>query len=105
MKAHLRLRNECEKMKKLMSANSNEIPMNIECWMDDKDVTGRMKRLDLTAVSSCLSVCLAICLTVCLSMDFNLSSFPLQCMSSSLLGCRLYLLCKCTNCICRCGFC
>jgi molecular chaperone DnaK (HSP70) len=45
-KAHLRLKNECEKLKKLMSANSNEMPMNIECWMDDKDVTGRMKRSD-----------------------------------------------------------
>ena len=35
---------ECEKLKKLMSANSQEIPLNIECLMDDKDVAGRFKR-------------------------------------------------------------
>lgn len=27
-----------------MSANSQEIPLNIECFMEDKDVSGRMKR-------------------------------------------------------------
>ena len=42
----LRLLMECEKLKKLMSANTTEIPMNIECFMDDKDVTARMKRLE-----------------------------------------------------------
>lgn len=43
-KAGIRLIRECEKLKKLMSANSDEIPMNIECLMEDRDVTGRMKR-------------------------------------------------------------
>ena len=43
-RAELRLYNECEKLKKLMSANATEIPMNVECIMDDRDVTGRMKR-------------------------------------------------------------
>ena len=44
MKARLRLETECEKLKKLMSANTQAIPVNIECFMDDKDVTGRMDR-------------------------------------------------------------
>lgn len=44
-RAKLRLRNECEKLKKLMSANATVIPMNIECFMEDKDVSGKMKRL------------------------------------------------------------
>ena len=43
-KACIRLLRECEKLKKLMSANSQEIPLNIECLMDDKDVAGRFKR-------------------------------------------------------------
>lgn len=45
-KAGIRLLRECEKLKKLMSANSQEIPLNIECLMDDKDVAGRFKRTD-----------------------------------------------------------
>lgn len=43
-KQTLRLTTECEKLKKLMSANATSIPLNIECFMDDKDVQGRMKR-------------------------------------------------------------
>ena len=43
-KQTLRLATECEKLKKLMSANATAIPLNIECFMDDKDVQGRMKR-------------------------------------------------------------
>ncbi|XP_060073295.1 heat shock 70 kDa protein 4-like [Ylistrum balloti] len=43
-KALVRLTQECEKLKKLMSANSTPIPINIECFMDDKDVSGRMDR-------------------------------------------------------------
>lgn len=45
-KAGIRLIRECEKLKKLMSANSNELPMNIECLMEDRDVTGRLKRAE-----------------------------------------------------------
>lgn len=41
-----RLLDECEKLKKLMSANTSPIPLNIECLMEDKDVTGTMKRKD-----------------------------------------------------------
>ena len=43
-RAYLRLVSECERLKKLMSANTQEIPLNIECFMEDKDVTGKMKR-------------------------------------------------------------
>lgn len=43
-KAGIRLIRECEKMKKLMSANSQEIPLNVECLMEDRDVSGRFKR-------------------------------------------------------------
>ena len=43
-RAYFRLLNECEKLKKLMSANSTKIPINIECFMEDKDVTGSMNR-------------------------------------------------------------
>nr|CAD7396600.1 unnamed protein product [Timema poppensis] len=43
-RAFLRLLQEVEKLKKQMSANSTKMPMNIECFMDDKDVYGDMKR-------------------------------------------------------------
>uniref|UniRef100_A0A3P9DF50 Heat shock protein 4b n=1 Tax=Maylandia zebra TaxID=106582 RepID=A0A3P9DF50_9CICH len=35
---------ESEKLKKLMSANSSDLPLNIECFMNDIDVTGKMNR-------------------------------------------------------------
>ncbi|XP_012601983.1 heat shock protein 105 kDa isoform X2 [Microcebus murinus] len=44
IRALLRLYQECEKLKKLMSSNSTDIPLNIECFMNDKDVSGRMNR-------------------------------------------------------------
>lgn len=44
VRPRLRLMTECEKLKKLMSANTTAIPLNIECFMDDKDVTGRLQR-------------------------------------------------------------
>ena len=47
----IRLTNECEKLKKLMSANATSIPLNIECFMDDKDVSGRFKRFVFICVS------------------------------------------------------
>ncbi|XP_048717558.1 heat shock 70 kDa protein 4 isoform X2 [Caretta caretta] len=40
----LRLFQECEKLKKLMSANASDLPMNIECFMNDIDVSGTMNR-------------------------------------------------------------
>lgn len=43
-RAYLRLLMEVEKLKKQMSANSTKLPMSIECFMDDKDVHGDLKR-------------------------------------------------------------
>ncbi|XP_022108036.1 97 kDa heat shock protein-like isoform X2 [Acanthaster planci] len=51
-RAYLRLTQECEKLKKQMSTNATDLPMNIESIMDDKDVTGHMKRPDFEALSS-----------------------------------------------------
>uniref|UniRef100_A0A803TFQ1 Heat shock protein 105 kDa n=1 Tax=Anolis carolinensis TaxID=28377 RepID=A0A803TFQ1_ANOCA len=44
IRALLRLHQECEKLKKLMSSNSTDIPLNIECFMNDTDVSGKMNR-------------------------------------------------------------
>ena len=44
VRASMKLLVECEKLKQSMSANSTELPMNIECLMDEKDVSGRMSR-------------------------------------------------------------
>lgn len=41
-----RLRAACEKLKKMLSANPEAPPLNIECLMDEKDVKGHMKRDD-----------------------------------------------------------
>lgn len=46
-RAFLRLLAEVEKIKKQMSANSTSLPLNIECFMDDKDVHSSMKRVDM----------------------------------------------------------
>lgn len=46
-RAVLRLHQECEKLKKLMSANSSDLPLNIECFMNDIDVSSRMNRYRL----------------------------------------------------------
>lgn len=43
-RAVVRLYQECEKLKKLMSANSSDLPLNVECFMNDVDVSGRMNR-------------------------------------------------------------
>lgn len=43
-RALVRLYQECEKLKKLMSANSSDLPLNIECFMNDIDVTGKQNR-------------------------------------------------------------
>ncbi|XP_061484442.1 heat shock protein 105 kDa [Rhineura floridana] len=44
IRALLRLYQECEKLKKLMSSNGTDIPLNIECFMNDTDVSGKMNR-------------------------------------------------------------
>ncbi|KAK3607630.1 hypothetical protein CHS0354_010679 [Potamilus streckersoni] len=54
LKAYIRLTQECEKLKKLISTNSNKIPLNIECFMDDKDVNGMMDRITFEELSASL---------------------------------------------------
>ncbi|KAL3880270.1 hypothetical protein ACJMK2_032519 [Sinanodonta woodiana] len=54
LKAYIRLTQECEKLKKLISTNSNKIPLNIECFMDDKDVNGTMDRIAFEELSASL---------------------------------------------------
>ncbi|GJQ75202.1 hypothetical protein Trydic_g9804 [Trypoxylus dichotomus] len=46
-RAFIRLLAEVEKLKKQMSVNSTTLPLNIECFMEDKDVHGEMKRTDM----------------------------------------------------------
>ncbi|XP_008806739.2 heat shock 70 kDa protein 16 isoform X2 [Phoenix dactylifera] len=43
LRASMRLRMACEKLKKVLSANA-EAPLSIECLMDEKDVKGFIKR-------------------------------------------------------------
>ncbi|KAK7496450.1 hypothetical protein BaRGS_00012372 [Batillaria attramentaria] len=50
-KPYIRLLQECEKLKKLMSANTQAIPLNIECFMDDKDVSSKLSRDDFEQLS------------------------------------------------------
>ncbi|KAF1761893.1 hypothetical protein GCK72_010152 [Caenorhabditis remanei] len=48
----LRLLDECERVKKQMSANQTPIPLNIECFMEDKDVTGKMQRQEFESLAA-----------------------------------------------------
>eukprot|EP00039_Didymoeca_costata_P001772 m.54936 g.54936 ORF g.54936 m.54936 type:complete len:835 (-) comp10960_c0_seq1:3009-5513(-) len=50
-RAAIRLEVECEKVKKLMSANSTPVTLNLECLMDDKDVAGSLKRDDFEVMA------------------------------------------------------
>ncbi|XP_014774714.1 heat shock 70 kDa protein 4 isoform X1 [Octopus bimaculoides] len=43
-KALIRLTHECEKLKKQLSVNIKPSPFNLECFMDDKDVSGKLDR-------------------------------------------------------------
>uniref|UniRef100_T1PDV7 Hsp70 protein n=1 Tax=Musca domestica TaxID=7370 RepID=T1PDV7_MUSDO len=43
----LRLITEVEKLKKQMSANSTKLPLNIECFMEDVDVSSSMQRSEM----------------------------------------------------------
>ncbi|PON51510.1 Heat shock protein 70 family [Parasponia andersonii] len=51
VKACIRLRTACEKLKKVLSANA-EAPLNIECLMDEKDVKGFIKRDEFEKLTS-----------------------------------------------------
>lgn len=43
-KRFLRLLGEVEKLKKTMSTVTTPVPLNLECFADDKDVSGSIKR-------------------------------------------------------------
>ncbi|KAJ8763650.1 hypothetical protein K2173_003122 [Erythroxylum novogranatense] len=51
VRACIRLRAACEKLKKILSANA-EAPLNIECLMDEKDVKGSIKREEFERLAS-----------------------------------------------------
>lgn len=51
IRACIRLRAACEKVKKVLSANA-EAPLNIECLMDEKDVKGSVKRDEFEKMAS-----------------------------------------------------
>ncbi|KAF5205823.1 Heat shock protein [Thalictrum thalictroides] len=53
VRACIRLRAACEKLKKVLSANA-EAPLNIECLMDEKDVKSFIKREEFEKLSSSL---------------------------------------------------
>lgn len=53
-RAYLRLMAEVEKLKKQMSANSTKLPLNIDCFMDEIDVTSNMSRTEMEEM--CASV-------------------------------------------------
>lgn len=53
-KAYLRLLAEVEKLKKQMSANSTKLPLNIECFMNDTDVSSAIQRQEMEEI--CASV-------------------------------------------------
>lgn len=74
-RAFIRLLAEVEKLKKQMSANSTMLPLNIECFMDDKDVHGQMKRTDMESLCSDLFVRVQKCLQTCLEQSSKLTVF------------------------------
>lgn len=51
-RSFLRLLQEVEKIKKQMSANSTKLPLNIECLIDEKDVSGEMQRNTMESLCS-----------------------------------------------------
>jgi heat shock protein len=71
-RAFLRLLAEVEKIKKQMSANSTKLPMNIECFMDDKDVHSDIKRTEFEELSMHLFNRVEVTLEQCLK-DSKLS--------------------------------
>lgn len=43
-RSKIRLMTECEKLKKLMSANTSSLPINVECLTDEHDFHSRLSR-------------------------------------------------------------
>jgi molecular chaperone DnaK (HSP70) len=51
VKSKLRLRAECEKAKKTMSGNTQAIPISLDNFVDDKDVSGKICRADFETLA------------------------------------------------------
>ncbi|XP_028134053.2 heat shock 70 kDa protein 4 isoform X1 [Diabrotica virgifera virgifera] len=68
-RAFLRLLTEVEKLKKQMSANSTTLPLNIECFMNDKDVSSDMKRADMETLCAHLFERVEVSLKQCLKQS------------------------------------
>ncbi|XP_075972848.1 heat shock protein 70Cb isoform X2 [Anticarsia gemmatalis] len=49
-RAFLRLLQEVEKLKKQMSANSTRLPINIECFMEERDVSSDLQRSQMEQI-------------------------------------------------------
>lgn len=81
-RAYLRLLTEVEKLKKQMSANSTTLPLNIECFMEEKDVHGDMKRGDMEAMCSHLFKRVESTLKQCLADSSKLLNTILQKLDS-----------------------
>ncbi|XP_066225396.1 heat shock protein 105 kDa isoform X1 [Saccopteryx leptura] len=67
IRALLRLYQECEKLKKLMSSNSTDLPLSIECFMNDQDVSGKMNRAQFEEL--CAELLQKIEVPLCLLME------------------------------------
>lgn len=65
-RAFLRLLTEVEKLKKQMSANSTKLPLNIECLVDEIDVTSSLQRADMEQMCEHLFVRIQNTLKKCL---------------------------------------
>ncbi|KAG0436033.1 hypothetical protein HPB47_018185 [Ixodes persulcatus] len=51
-RAFMRLITKCERLKKQMSANPHDLPLNIECYKNDRDVAGKKKRETFETMST-----------------------------------------------------
>lgn len=74
-RAYLRLLSEVEKLKKQMSANSTKLPINIECFVDEKDVHGDMQRSDMETMCAHLFKRVEATLKNCLAQSSKFCSY------------------------------
>lgn len=65
-KAYLRLLTEVEKLKKQMSANSTKLPLNIECFMNDTDVSSAIQRGEMEEMCASVFQRVEACMRKCL---------------------------------------
>lgn len=65
-KAYLRLMTEAEKLKKQMSANSTKLPLGIECFMNDTDVSSSIQRGEMEELCANIFQRVETCMRKCL---------------------------------------